>query len=284
MPFLSVKQNRFYIENGTKPITDRSIKNAFRDLHTLITKRIFNDSTVEVRKNVISALDGRPYNPEGSFIGWNQLVSEDKSFSISQGRLNGNIKEIEDPKNQLTLEHSDGGYPASKIASSTPRKLYKEWVSGNNAFRIEKWVNSRIKVNLGKGDDFAKIYHEESLGEDSLINLGSGNDFIGTEGSTFNQAINVKLGRGKDFIANGHNMTILDFNPKQDSVWMGRGISHQVFNDRIEFEHGLVLLGITDFDALDIDYHAGYCPSGTCSVAFPAEYPEGIVTNPRPFN
>ena len=284
MPFLSVKQNRFYIENGSKPITNRSIKNAFQDLHTLITKRIFNDSSVEVKKNVISATDGRPYNPNGSFLGWNQLISDDNSFKISKGRLTGNIKEIEDPKNQLTLEHSDGGYPASKIASSTPRRLYKEWVSGNNAFRIENGVDSKIKINLGKGDDFAKIYHEESLGEDSLINLGSGNDFIGTEGSTFNQAINVKLGRGKDRIANGHNMTILDFNPKQDSVWMGRGISHKVHNDRIEFEHGLVLLGITDFDALDIDYHAGYCPKGTCSIEFPAEYPEGIVTNPRPFN
>jgi len=277
MPFLSVKQNRFYIENGSKPITDRSIKNAFQDLHTLITKRIFNDSSVEVKKNVISATDGRPYNPNGSFLGWNQLVSDDNSFKISKGRLTGNIKEIEDPKNQLTLEHSDGGYPASEIASSTPRKLYKEWVSGKNALRIEYGIDSKIKINLGKGDDFAKIYHEESLGKDSLINLGSGNDFIGTEGSTFNQAINVKLGRGKDFITNGHNMTILDFNPNKDSIWMGRGISHKVYEDRIEFEHGLVLLGVTDFDALDIDYHAGYCPSGTCHIK------NGIVVNPKPF-
>ena len=278
MPFLSIKQNRFYFENGTKPITNRSIKNAFKDLHTLITKRIFNDSSVEVKKNVISTNDGRPYNPNSSFIGWNQLVSEDNSFKISKGRLIGNIKEIEDPKNQLTLEHSDEGFPATKIAASTPRKLYKEWMKGDNAFRIEYGVDSKIKVNLGKGDDFAKIYHEESLGEDSLINLGSGNDFIGTEGSTFNQAITVKLGRGKDQISNGHNMTILDFNPSQDSIWMGRGVSHQVFNDRIEFEHGLVLLGVTDFDALDIDYHAGYCPKGTCQIQ------NGIVVNPKPFN
>ena len=277
MPFLSVKQNRFYIENGTKPITDRSIKNAFKDLHTLITKRIFNDSTVEVKKHVISALDGRPYDPEGSFIGWNQLVSEDKSFKFSKGRLTGNIKEIEDPKNELTLMHSDEGFPATKIAASTPRKLYKEWVQGNNALRIEYGIDSKIKINLGKGDDFAKIYHEKSLGEDSLINLGSGNDYIGTEGSTFNQAINVKLGRGKDWIANGHNMTILDFNPNKDSIWMGRGISHKVYEDRIEFEHGLVLLGVTDFDALDIDYHAGYCASGTCHIK------NGIVVNPKPF-
>ena len=195
MPFIH-QAEQVLLRHGTKPITNRSIKNAFKDLHTLITKRIFNDSSVEVKKR-ISANDGRPYNPNGSFIGWNQLVSEDNSFKISKGRLTGNIKEIEDPKNQLTLEHSDEGFPATKIAASTPRKLYKEWVKGDNAFRIEYGVNSKIKVNLGKGDDFAKIYHEESLGKDSLINLGSGNDFIGKEGSTFKQSITVKLVSGK---------------------------------------------------------------------------------------
>ena len=73
-------------------------------------------------------------------------------------------------------------------------------------------------------------------------------------------------------------MTILDFNPSQDSIWMGWGISHQVFNDRFEFEHGLVLLGVTNFDALDIDQHYGYCPKGICSIK------DGIVVNPKPFN
>lgn len=287
MPFLSIKENSFYFLNGTKPITNRSIKKAFKDLHDLITKRIFNDSTVEVDKNVISALDGKPYDSNGSFTGWNQLTNEDNSFKISKGRLFGNIKTIEDPKNQLTLEHSDDGYPATEVATSTPRKLYRKWLNGDNGFRSEKGTtdNSKIRLNLGKGDDFFKIYHEKSLGRDSLINLGPGNDWIGTESGTFNQAVDVKLGRGDDIISNGHNMTILDFNPKQDVIKMGRGVSHQVLRDRIEFEHGLVLLGVTDFDELTIDYHYGYCPKyESCSIEFPEEYPEGIVVNPRPFD
>ena len=66
---------------------------------------------------------------------------------------------------------------------------------------------------------------------------------------------------------------------------MGRGISHKVPKDRIEFEHGLSLIGIIDFDALNIDYHSGYCPQyESCSIEFPKQYPEGIVVNPRPFD
>ncbi len=60
---------------------------------------MFNDSTVMVDENVISARDGKPYKPSGSYSGWNQITNEHNSFKISQRRLFGNVKTIEDPKN-----------------------------------------------------------------------------------------------------------------------------------------------------------------------------------------
>lgn len=56
---------------------------------------------------------------------------------------------------------------------------------------------------------------------------------------------------------------------------MARGISNKVLKDRIEFEHGMVLIGITDFVALNIDYHSCYCPQHEpYFIEFSKQYPK----------
>ena len=71
--------------------------------------------------------------------------------------------------------------PATEITALSLKKLYLNWIKGDNGFRSELGTNNKFKFNPGQGDDFFKIYDEQILGQDSPISLGPGNDWIGLD-------------------------------------------------------------------------------------------------------
>ena len=88
----------------------------------------------------------------------------------------------------------------------------------------------------------------------------------------------------KDFMQNADVYVgiahLFEWNRKSIAVKMGRGISNKVLKDRIEFEHGMVLIGITDFGALNIDYHSCYCPQHEpYFIEFSKQHTKWIVIN-----
>lgn len=153
------------------------------------------------------------------------------STLIITGDNDGNLVSVYGTGGNITVTGFDTTLNGSTLPLefSGVENLKVNLKNGNNSFSIGDLGNCSLdgylKIKTGKGNDLINTGdgHQNFLtviGGKVSVNVGSGNDFVGIDSTTFNNSVNLKLGAGNDTIGTtGNNF----FNHKKVTINGGKG-------------------------------------------------------------